>query len=96
MARRTCTWALSSILFMSPGGKPTRPAHLAGHDPVRGQPAGPGALCRKVCPFGDRELHDSLLEDVLAADPQVHGLTLQNTYAQEQAEALLADADDYF
>ena len=44
----------------------------------------------------DRELHDSLLEDVLAVDPQVHGLTLQNTYAQEQAEALLADADDYF
>ena len=44
----------------------------------------------------DRELHDSLLNEVLAADPDVHGLTLQNTYAQQQAEALLADADDYF
>ncbi len=44
----------------------------------------------------DRELHDSLLNEVLAADPDVHGLTLQNTYAQQQAEALLAGADDYF
>ena len=44
----------------------------------------------------DRELHDSLLNEVLAADPDVHGLTLQNTYAPQQAEALLADADDYF
>lgn len=44
----------------------------------------------------DRELHDRLLNEVLAADPDVHGLTLQNTYAQQQAEALLADADDYF
>ncbi|MCG8392093.1 MAG: TRAP transporter TatT component family protein [Pseudomonadales bacterium] len=44
----------------------------------------------------DRELHDRLLNDVLAADPDVHGLTLQNTYAQQQAQALLAGADDYF
>jgi len=44
----------------------------------------------------DRELHDRLLKAVLEADPNVHGLTLQNTYAQEQAKALLADADDYF
>lgn len=44
----------------------------------------------------DRELHDRLLNEVLAADPEVHGLTLQNTYAQQQATALLADADDYF
>ena len=44
----------------------------------------------------DRELHDRLLNEVLAADPDVHGLTLQNTYAQQEAEALLADADEYF
>lgn len=44
----------------------------------------------------DRELHDRLLEEVLAADTKVHGLTLQNTYAQQQAKALLASADDYF
>ncbi len=44
----------------------------------------------------DRELHDRLLDEVLAADPEVHGLTLQNTYAQQEARALLADADEYF
>lgn len=44
----------------------------------------------------DRELHDQLLNEVLAADPNVHGLTLQNTYAQQLATTLLADANDYF
>jgi hypothetical protein len=44
----------------------------------------------------DRELHDRLLEDVLAADPDVPGLTLFNVLAQRQAEGLLASADDYF
>jgi hypothetical protein len=33
---------------------------------------------------------------VLEADPAEHGLTLQNTFAQQQAEQLLAEADDYF
>lgn len=44
----------------------------------------------------DRELHDRLLEEVLAADPEVPGQTLINTYAQQQAQKLLADAEDYF
>jgi hypothetical protein len=44
----------------------------------------------------DRELHDRQLRTVLAADPDVPGLTLQNTYAQREARRLLAGADDYF
>ena len=44
----------------------------------------------------DRELHDRLLNEVLAADPEASGLTLTNMLAREQAEELLADADEYF
>jgi len=44
----------------------------------------------------DRELHDRLLKEVLAADPQQPGLTLFNTLAQDEARELLASADDYF
>jgi hypothetical protein len=44
----------------------------------------------------DRELHDRLLTEVLAADPRVPGLVLQNTLAQERARELLAGADAYF
>ena len=44
----------------------------------------------------DRELHDRLLNEVLAADPTVEGLTLMNTIAQAQARDLLASADAYF
>nr|MDJ0801395.1 TRAP transporter TatT component family protein [Desulfobacterales bacterium] len=44
----------------------------------------------------DRPLHDRLLNEVLAADPAVPGMVLQNTMAQDQARALLASADDYF
>jgi len=44
----------------------------------------------------DRELHDRLLEEVLAAEPRVPGLTLINVVAQEQAAELLESADDYF
>lgn len=44
----------------------------------------------------DRELHDRLLTEVLAADPRVPGLTLQNVVAREQARALLDSADAYF
>lgn len=46
--------------------------------------------------FYDRELHDMLLNEVLAADPTAEGLTLFNMTAQEEARALLASADDYF
>jgi hypothetical protein len=44
----------------------------------------------------DRPLHDRLLGEVVAADPEAPGLTLSNTLAQERARVLLADADDYF
>ena len=44
----------------------------------------------------ERELHDQLLKEVLAADPVVPGATLLNVLAQRQAEDLLASADDYF
>lgn len=44
----------------------------------------------------DRPLHDRLLTEVMAADPHVEGLTLMNALAQQQAQALLASADDYF
>jgi tetratricopeptide (TPR) repeat protein len=44
----------------------------------------------------DRELHDRLLEEVLAAEPEEHGLTLQNIYAQKEARRLLDSADEYF
>ncbi len=44
----------------------------------------------------DRELHDQLLNEVMAADPEVHGLTLSNILAQEDAAIMLEEADDYF
>ncbi len=44
----------------------------------------------------ERELHDRLLNEVMAADPHQDGYTLGNVLAQEQAAILLAEADDYF
>ena len=44
----------------------------------------------------DRPLHDRLLTEVIEAKPDAPGLTLSNTMARSQAQALLADADDYF
>jgi len=44
----------------------------------------------------ERELHDQLLNEVMAADPYQDGYTLSNVLAKEQAEILLAEADDYF
>lgn len=44
----------------------------------------------------DRELHDRLLQEVLAADPVKPGLTLTNVLAQRQASELLESAADYF
>ncbi|MEJ2400532.1 MAG: TRAP transporter TatT component family protein [Xanthomonadales bacterium] len=44
----------------------------------------------------DRELHDRLLQEVLAADPVQEGYTLFNTLAQDTAQELLESADDYF
>jgi hypothetical protein len=44
----------------------------------------------------DRPLHDRLLGEVLAADPQAPGLTLSNTLARDEARGLLDEADEYF
>lgn len=44
----------------------------------------------------ERELHDRLLNEVLAADPKQRGYTLFNTLAQEDAQELLDSADNYF
>lgn len=44
----------------------------------------------------DRELHDRLLREVLAAEAEAPGLTLTNVLAQRDAAALLASADEYF
>jgi hypothetical protein len=44
----------------------------------------------------DRELHDRLLNEVMAAEPDQDGYTLFNTLAQREAQDLLAAADDYF
>ena len=44
----------------------------------------------------ERELHDRLLQEVVAADPEVPGSTLLNVLAQRQAVELLESADDYF
>lgn len=44
----------------------------------------------------DRELHDRLLNEVLRTNPKHTGYTLFNTIAQDEAQALLDSADDYF
>jgi hypothetical protein len=44
----------------------------------------------------ERELHDRLLGEVVSASPYADGLTLGNVLAQEEAERLLQEADDYF
>ena len=44
----------------------------------------------------DRPLHDQLLNEVLAANPEAPGLTLMNTLAQQQARELQKSADSYF
>jgi len=44
----------------------------------------------------ERELHDELLNEVMAADPNVPGYILTNVLAQQDAVELLDSADDYF
>lgn len=44
----------------------------------------------------DRELHDQVLHEVIAADARVPGMTLMNIVAQQRAETLLASANEYF
>src|SRR5690606_37566919 len=44
----------------------------------------------------DRALHDRLVAEVLAADPQAEGYTLANTLAQQRARKLEESADEFF
>lgn len=44
----------------------------------------------------DRELHDRLVAEVLAAEPRAPRLTLVNVLAQQRAAELRDSADDYF
>ena len=44
----------------------------------------------------ERELHDQLVDEVLAASPYADGLTLMNVLAQQEALRLREAADDYF
>lgn len=43
-----------------------------------------------------RELHDRLLNEVLAANPEIPGFTLVNVLAKQEARSLLDSADAYF
>ncbi|ROR32446.1 TRAP transporter TatT component family protein [Inmirania thermothiophila] len=45
---------------------------------------------------GDRRLHDRLLREVLAADPEAGRHTLENVLARRRARALLEEADRVF
>jgi hypothetical protein len=44
----------------------------------------------------DQPMHDRLLSEVLAADPEQEGYTLSNVLAQAQAAELLKSSSDYF
>ena len=44
----------------------------------------------------DRELHDNLLNEVLSATAASPGMTLINTLAQEQAQQLLNESEEFF
>jgi len=44
----------------------------------------------------DKDLHDRLLNEAIAADPHAPGLTLVNVIAQQQAKQLLESGKDFF
>lgn len=44
----------------------------------------------------ERDLHDRMLGEVVAADPEAPGLTLVNVLAQQRARSLLSTGDAYF
>lgn len=44
----------------------------------------------------EQDLHDRLLDEVLAADPAEPGFTLMNVLAQQRAAALVESGKDYF
>ena len=92
--------ALNSILPASLGGQPDK-ARMHFEKAIE-LSAGRNLLAKTL--YAERyarlvfeqELHDRLLEEVLAADPEVHGLTLQNSYAQREARRLLDSSAEYF
>ena len=92
--------ALNSILPASLGGNPDKAKEH--FDKAVDLSSGRNLLAKTLCAERyarltfDQELHDRLLKEVLAADPHEHGLTLQNRYAQRQAEGLLAGSAEYF
>ena len=92
--------ALDSILPASLGGKPElAKKHF---DKAITLSHGRNLLAKTLCAeryarlVFDKDLHDKLLKEVLAADPEEHGLTLQNRYAQREAKRLLASSAEYF
>lgn len=92
--------ALNSILPASLGGNPElAKSHF---DRAVSLSAGRNLLAKTLCAeryarmVFDQPLHDQLLREVLEADPNEHGLTLQNRYAQREAQALLDGSAEYF
>lgn len=92
--------ALNSILPASLGGNPDlAKSHF---DQAVSLSGGRNLLAKTLCAeryarmVFDQSLHDQLLNEVLAADPNEHGLTLQNRYAQREAQALLDGSAEYF
>ncbi|PKM22179.1 MAG: hypothetical protein CVV10_05665 [Gammaproteobacteria bacterium HGW-Gammaproteobacteria-14] len=91
---------LNSILPESLGGKPEvarqhfeRAVELSNGRNLMAQTLFAERYARLVF---DQALHDSLLDEVLAANPIEHGLTLQNTVAQRDARVLRNGSADYF
>ncbi|MCJ8315131.1 MAG: hypothetical protein HRU38_21900 [Saccharospirillaceae bacterium] len=91
--------ALNSFLPPALGGKP----EIAKDYFERAIKVNPNNLIAKVIyadSYGrlmfEQELHDRLLNEVLEADSEFHGLTLQNEYAKTEAKRLLASSYDYF
>lgn len=92
--------ALNSILPASLGGNPDlAKSHF---DQAVSLSGGRNLLAKTLCAeryarmVFDQTLHDQLLREVLEADPNEHGLTLQNRYAQREAQALLDGSAEYF
>lgn len=92
--------ALNSILPASLGGNPDlAKEHF---DKAVELSSGRNLLAKTLCAeryarlVFDQALHDQLLKEVLEADVEEHGLTLQNRYAQKQAQALLDGSAEYF
>jgi hypothetical protein len=91
---------MSSLAPEALGGKPEkgrayfeRAVQVSGGKNLMAKVAYAKQVARLVL---DRELHDRLLNEVIGADPRAPGLTLANTYAREEARALLKSGDEYF